>query len=114
MFHISFTSGAGTFSNFELVFGDKNKLNQTDDSPSQNFRIWYRNNYLNVNFSGDIISESQSMIIYDMNGNMIYNNRTISFIPGQTNQVPVSLQSGFYIADIVIDNKHHRLKFVVY
>jgi hypothetical protein len=110
----TFTADAGTYNNFELIFGDSNIKKQVEDQVSQDFRVWYRNDYLNVTFSGDVSSAAQSMIIYSMNGNMVYNNRTISLVPDQINQIPVRLQSGFYIADIVTDSKHHRLKFVVY
>jgi archaellum component FlaF (FlaF/FlaG flagellin family) len=110
----TFSSEAGTYDNFELIFGEGKTIKPSGDPESQNFRIWYRNNYLNVNFSGEITSESERMVIYDMNGTMIYNNKTILLIPGQTNQIAVPLRSGFYIADIVINNKHHRVKFVAY
>jgi hypothetical protein len=110
----TFTSNPGTYDNFELIFGDRKSTKGADVPASGDIRTWYRDNYLYVSSSGSTGSESASMVIYDLNGSMVYNLRDLSLIPDQTNQIPVPLQRGLYITDILINNIHHRLKFVVY
>ncbi len=110
----SFIAEAGTYDNFELIFGDNTKVKGTLLTDEENMKAWYRDKYLYIFYTEDAGSDNARMIIYDYQGNMVYNNRKATLLPEQINQINVSLSQGFYIADIEIGGKHHRLKFVVY
>ena len=110
----SFTSGAGTYSDFELIFGSSNSKAPDKMKETVDFKTWYNNNSLYFNITGDIQAENGSFIITDYYGRQVYNNKNIYIVPGQTTQVQVNLEKGFYITDVMINNMHYKSKFVVY
>ena len=111
----SFNSGEGTYTDFELVIGGADSKAPVEEvATSVVFRTWYSKNSLYLNLSGDLQAENGSFIISDYNGRQVYNNSKLNILPEQTTQIPINLEKGFYVTDIMINNIHYKSKFVVY
>ncbi len=110
----SFTSGAGTFNDFELIFGNSN-LSTSDEDNMQNYTVksWYNKDYLYINSSTEMFSGSTRIVVYDMQGKAVYITNKEYLVPGQTTQIPISLPKGVYIININTNNRSIRSKFVV-
>jgi hypothetical protein len=110
----SFTSEAGTFTDFELIIGDDNTSTAVEELVNEKFKAWYSNNFMYIYFPGDIQSDTFSLVIYDFNGRQVLNKNNSGIVGRQTIQLPVILQKGLYVADVVVNNIHYRSKIVVY
>jgi hypothetical protein len=108
----TFNLAAGTYSDFQLLFGSI--LTPVEDVEVSSMKIWYSNNFLYLNIPINLPIGNGSIMIYDFNGRQVYNSKTISIVPGQTTQIPVNLEKGFYVTDIELNNVHYRSKIVVY
>jgi hypothetical protein len=107
----SFTSAAGTFTDFQLIIGGS--VTGVENPNTEKFKTWYNNNYLYFNCPSDIIAVKTSLVIYDMQGKTLYNNTQVYLIPGQTIQLPVTLPKGVYITRIIVNNQPIVSKIVV-
>jgi hypothetical protein len=107
----TFNSDPGTYSDIQLVFN--NSTLGTDLQKFNTSKSWFSNGYLYINFPDEIPVSNSRLIIYDFNGRQLYTDNNLQVSPAQTIQIPLTLQHGFYIADIVINKLHHRSKFVI-
>jgi hypothetical protein len=107
----SFTSAAGKFTDFSLIFG--NKTSGIEMLSVETIKTWYFNKYLYIHFPDVISAKSGRLIIYDINGKMVFNNYLSDITPGQTIQVPLDLPSGLYVTQVIMDNRQFVSKIVV-
>jgi hypothetical protein len=110
----SFTSEAGTFTDFELIFGGTITGIEGPDPGSKNLKTWYSNYFMYINCPSDITTGNGALTIYDIQGKPVYQNNQLYFTPGQTIQVPVRLIDGVYVTRILINNKPFISRIVVF
>ena len=109
----SFTSAAGTFTDFSLIFGE-NISTGIEKTTQSDFKAWYSNNYVYINFPGENQSGTGKLTIYDFNGKQVFNNNNLAIVTGQTMQIHVNLNKGFYIINISVNGIQHKAKIIVY
>lgn len=112
----SFTTGSGTFTNFELVFVENGKKGTTgvNDVAGKQLVAWYSNSNLYINRSSELIADICDISIYDMQGRKVLAKENIGISAGNTTQVPVQLPKGMYMVHIVVNNKPFVSKIVVF
>jgi len=110
----TFTSSTGTFTNFELIIGGSSIITTVELNRQSELKTWYTNNYLYINYPEDVLTGKSSIAIYDMQGKPVYRNNLIYVTPGQTIQLPVTLQKGIYVTNMIISSKSFVSKIVVY
>ncbi|MBK7627191.1 MAG: T9SS type A sorting domain-containing protein [Bacteroidales bacterium] len=109
----TFTSLAGTYTDFQLIIGETNITTEIEKPIDQNFKTWYNNNYLYINTPSEISSEKYNLVIYDLQGKPVYNDNNIFLTAGQTIQLPVILSKGIYIIRITNNSLSLVSKIVV-
>jgi len=108
----TFNSEAGTYDDFSLIF---NSILTGVDNPNETLlKTWYRNNYLYINYPSDFKAGNSEINIYDFNGRKVFGNKNLDITPGETKQIQVSLQKGFYLTEIITGLKQYKSKIVVY
>lgn len=108
----NFNSNPGTYSDYSLVF---NSILTGVDNPNETLlKTWYRNNYLYINYPSDFKAGNSEINIYDFNGRKVFGNKNLDITPGETKQIQVSLQKGFYLTEIITGLKQYKSKIVVY
>ena len=90
----SFTSVAGTFTDFQLIFGQTDIITDVESVTKETLKAWYSNNFLYINCPSENTSDKGSLIIYDIQGKIILNTNPLILTPGQTIQVPLNLPRG--------------------
>jgi hypothetical protein len=110
----TFDSGTGTFTDFELVFGEEDISTGIEKPVKSEFKTWYRNEAININSPVDIISGTGTVTIYDMQGKPVYNNNQVYLTAGETIQLPVSLRKGIYVVHVVTGSNPYVSKIVVF
>ena|GEM_PF-4712472 len=96
----TFTLGTGTFTNFELVLGEEGITTDVENPVKSEFKTWYNNDAIYINSPKEITAGLSGIIIYDLQGKQVYNNRKISIPAGETVQFPVNLAGGIYLVEI--------------
>ena len=108
----TFTSGAGTFTDFQLIFG--NIITATENITPETIKTWYSNNNLFINCPSEIPSGKTRLEIYNIQGKKMYENNSVYLSPGQQTEFPISLPYGVYIIHIEGLRQPYVSKFVVY
>ncbi|MCX6325638.1 MAG: T9SS type A sorting domain-containing protein, partial [Bacteroidia bacterium] len=108
----TFTSEAGTFTDFQLIFG--NTVTGVESISKEKLKTWYSNNFLYINCPGEIFSGNGSLVIYDLQGKPVYNNTRLYLTPEQTIQLPLTLPKGVYITRVIVNSKPFVSKIVVF
>jgi hypothetical protein len=108
----SFTLTAGTYTDFQLII-DKIST-AVEKITAEKLKTWYSNNFLYINCPADISVNKSNLVIYDLQGRVIYNNNIVSLAPGQTIQIYIGLQKGLYITRINTNNQSFVSKIVVF
>lgn len=110
----SFTSGAGTFTDFELIFGDE-AIKTGEKLPfNGELKTWYNNQYLYINSSSEALSGNCNIKIFDMQGKLVFNDSKSSIVTGETLQLSVNIPNGLYIVNVIVNNVSIKSKFVVF
>jgi hypothetical protein len=108
----TFTSGAGTFNNFQLVLGGVStgagEMNQGS------FRTWYRNGQLYIAAPSDLHGDMLEVTVTDMQGRPLLNGMKTAAEAGETSVQPLSLQNGIYIVSIKSAGRVYVSKVAVY
>jgi hypothetical protein len=107
----SFTSPAGTYSDFQIIFGNI----VTGDEPittNDDLKTWYNNNFLNIIYPEEVSSSTGNLTVFDAQGKIVFNNSSLSSNPGETVQIPLNLPKGFYITRLLINNEVFVSKIV--
>ena len=107
----SFSSAAGTFTDFELIIGGT--ATAVEKTATENLKTWYSNNFLYINCPAEIAAGTGNLIIYDIQGKPVYNNNQLYLTPGQTIQLPLNLPKGVYLTHLTLNNQIFVSKFVV-
>lgn len=110
----SFTSAAGTFTDFELIFGGTITDVENRLPVSEKIKTWYNNNFMYINCPADIATGNGTLIIYDTQGKPVYHNTQLYMTPGQTIQVPVNLPVGMHITRVLNNSQVFVSKIVVF
>lgn len=110
----SFTSGAGTFTDFKLVFGETGTENAKDIQLNEAIKTWYRDQFLYINSVSEDFSGNCKIQVFDVQGKPVFIENNHYLVSGQTNQIPVELHKGIYILTINANYRSTRLKFVVF
>ncbi len=110
----TFTSAAGTFTDFELIIGETNTPTGVEKIVKGKFRTWYNNELLYINSPDQLSSDLCILEIMDMQGRPVYTNNKMSLIAGETIQVPVSLSNGMYVIIIKSGGQPFISKIVVF
>jgi hypothetical protein len=108
----SFTLAAGTYTDFQLIINSIPTA--VEKVPNDKLKTWYNNNFLYINCPADLAADKSKLVIYDIQGKIVYSNNMIHLSPGQTNQLFLSLQKGLYITQLMLNNQRFVSKFVVY
>jgi hypothetical protein len=110
----SFTSAAGTFTNFQLIIGSSSITTSIKTLTKEKLKTWYNNNYVYINCPDDLLSGKGSLEIYDLYGKAVYTNNLIYISPGQTIQQSVNLPAGVYMLRVLINNQPFVSKIIVF
>lgn len=110
----TFNSVSGTFADFKLIIGGADSQRDELIIKNEDIRAWYSNNYIYLHATEGIPEGRASLTVTDFNGRQIFNNLNLSINPSQTSQIYINLSTGFYIADIKINNIHYKSKIIVY
>lgn len=110
----TFTSAVGTFSDFELVFGEEDITTGDEKLTEERFKTWYNADFLYINSPSDISAGPGKLIIYDMQGKAVFNNSKFYLTPDETVQVAMKLQKGIYIVHLTSNNQTFTSKIVVF
>ena len=119
----TFTSPAGTFTNFQLIIGEAASpaIPETPDTPTviepittETVKTWYSNSYLYISCPANILTDNGSLIIYDMQGKAVYTNNPFYLAPGETIQLDLNLPNGMYISRVMINGNLSVSKIVIY
>lgn len=110
----AFTSGPGTFKDFEIIFSNDNSTSSDDIIPGSQFKTWYKNNYVYISCPDELSSDNGILKIYDTQGRLAYDNNQIYIVPNQTIQIPVNLTNGVYILNILSNKRSFKSKVVVF
>jgi hypothetical protein len=110
----SFTSAAGTFKDFQLIIGYIDVTTGVETHTQQKIKTWYSKNYLYMNCPDNLTSDKANLIIYDLQGKIVYNNNQVSLSPGQTIQMALPLDKGLYITRVIVNSQHFVSKIVVF
>jgi hypothetical protein len=109
----TFTSAAGTFNDFQLIFNSIPTGTETLPVTIETVKMWYSNENLYINCPEEIASYQGRVIVHDLNGRVIYNNPALSLSPGVTIQEALPLQKGLYIIRLLIGHREFVKKIVV-
>ena len=107
----TFTSGIGTFTDFELIFGSV--ITGTEVIEMKSLRTWYSNSFVYINCPSDNPGGISDLRIYDMQGKLVLINSDFDLIPSQTSQIPVSFGKGIYIVKLKVGTRTYTSKIVV-
>ena len=110
----TFTSGAGTFNDLELIIGDAFAKEGIENPDGSIFTSWYKNNILYIRCPEGLSSGMGTLRIYDIQGTSIYDDNQLYIVPGQIIQVPLNLTRGLYISNILSNNKSFKMKILVF
>ena len=106
----SFTSPAGTFSDFELIIGDEGE--GLGNLYPERMKTWFNDNFLYIDLPDNIASGSAILTLCDMQGKVVYDTG-IGLISGQSNRLPLNLQRGIYIVRIKLNENSFVSKISV-
>jgi len=107
----SFNSEEGSFSDFWLIINritaDINKFSE------DKIKTWYHSNILSLNFSDYNLNDTGNLIIYDLNGKMVFKGE-IQILNGNIIQIPLDLKTGIYLISISATYDIINSKLIVY
>ncbi|MDR2886774.1 MAG: T9SS type A sorting domain-containing protein [Bacteroidales bacterium] len=109
----SFTSAAGVFTDFELIFGREDMTAGQDEVIETDFKTWYNSSSVYVNAPSGIAGGNARITVYDLQGRSLIDENSFYIEPAQTAQMPVSLQKGVYVVHIIINGRSFVSKIVV-
>ncbi len=109
----TFTSAAGTFNNFQLIFGDVSTGTEPQPEGSESFKTWYSNDYLYINSPVALSSYNARVLVMDLQGRVVHDNPNLPLIPGETVQEALSLSRGMYVVQVLVNQKVFASKIVV-
>lgn len=110
----AFTSGAGTFTDFELIIGETSVPTEIENPVNEKIKTWYSKNFLYINCPVEISSGSARLRIYDIQGKPVDDNQIINIIKDQTVQIPYNIKPGIYLVHILTNNQQFVSKIVVF
>jgi hypothetical protein len=110
----SFTAGAGTYTDFRLIFGDLSTGIEPHPGDNGKLKIWYNNGYIYVNAPSSMQANSGRIAIIDMQGKIVMTNPSFVLVPGQTVQEAFEMSKGIYVVKISAGGKEITEKFVVF
>ncbi len=109
----TFTSAAGTFNDFQLIFGDVSTGTEQQPEGDENYKTWYSSDYLYINSPAAFSSYNARVIVTDLQGRVIHDNPNLPLVPGSTVQEALSLSRGLYAVQVIISHKVFTTKIVV-
>jgi len=109
----TFTSAAGTFSNFQLIIGDLSTGTEPMHGDDEKITTWYNNDFLYINSPVAISSDKARVIILDLQGRVVHDNPNLALSPGNTVQEALSLSRGMYVVQVIVNQKVFASKIVV-
>jgi len=110
----TFTSGTGTFTDFELIFGVESVVTNVEKPVGSELKAWYSDDVIYINSPDEITASSSSVSIYDLQGKQVYNNHQIYLNAGETIRLPVSLPKGIYVMNILCGGRSFVEKVVAF
>jgi hypothetical protein len=109
----SFTSDAGTFTDFAIIIGNSMTGMEKPLLSAENLKAWYSNSYINIDFPDDIVTGIATLTVYDVQGKPVYRNNNLSAAPGRIIQIPVNLKEGLCFGRLILNSKAYILKITV-
>jgi parallel beta-helix repeat protein len=95
----TFSPPAGTITNMAIEFDLSLTTNVERPSIDQT-SCWYSKGVVFIKTGITGFENNSSVIIYDVNGKVVFNKRNISLPSGETISIPVNLENGFYITSV--------------
>ncbi len=109
----TFSLASGTYTDFQLIFG--NIATQVEKANIEDSKIWYSRDFLNIQFNNDEATKGTGkLLIYNLQGKTVFTQSPVYVTPGQTYQIPLTLQKGVYVLNLTGLNKPIVKKIVVY
>lgn len=108
----TFSTPAGTITNMAIEF-DLSLTTNVEEPLTDKTSCWYSNGSLFIKTGLAGFENNSSVGIYDVNGKFVFSKQNLSLAKGETVEIPVSLESGFYIANVVNKNLKVSKKIVI-
>jgi parallel beta-helix repeat protein len=108
----TFSATAGTISNMAIEF-DMSITTKVDVPSIDQSAIWYSNGsvFVKINMAG--FENNSAFEVYDVNGKVVFSKNNISVGKGETVEVPVRLDYGFYVTNLINKNARLTKKIVI-
>lgn len=96
----TFPATVGTITNMSIEF-DMSITTEIVVPSKDKTACWYSNGDVFIKIRQSGFEINSSVLIYDVNGRIVYNKRNINIAEGETVQIPVNLPRGFYITNLI-------------
>jgi hypothetical protein len=102
----TFSAVVGTITDMAVEF-DMSVPTDVNVPSKDQTACWYSNGnvFIKTDLAG--FADNSTVLIYDLNGKVVFSKSNISLVTGETVEIPVSLNNGFYITSVT--NKNIRL-----
>jgi hypothetical protein len=102
----TFSAAVGTITDMAVEF-DMSVPTDVNVPSKDQTACWYSNGnvFIKTDLAG--FADNSTVLIYDLNGKVVFSKSNISLVTGETVEIPVSLNNGFYITSVT--NKNIRL-----
>jgi hypothetical protein len=107
----TFSATTGTINNMSIIF--ENSLTGITVPETDQTSCWYSNGAISIKAGQTGFEENSSVLIYDLNGKVVYTKNNVSLGRGEIVKVPVDLANGFYITTIYNKNKKLSKKIII-
>jgi hypothetical protein len=107
----TFYAGKGTITNMSIIF--ENSLTTITEPEKDQTDCWYSNGAVKIKAGVAGFENKSSVLIYDMNGKVIFRRNNLNIGPGEIIEIPVNLSRGIYVTSVINNNKKLVKKIVV-
>jgi hypothetical protein len=102
----TFSAVVGTITDMAVEF-DMSVPTDVNVPSKDQTECWYSNGNIFIKTDLAGFADNSTVLIYDLNGKVVFSKSNISLVIGETVEIPVSLNNGFYITSVT--NKNIRL-----
>lgn len=108
----TFSATVGTINDMFIEF-DNSIVTDINDPSKDQTSCWYSNRSVFIKTGLAGFEDNSSVIIYDVNGKVVFSMNNISLGKGEAVEIPVNLSNGFYLTSIVNKNIRFVKKIVI-
>lgn len=96
----TFSAAAGTITDMAVEF-DMSLTTDVNIPSKDQTSCWYSNGFVFIKTGIAGFEDNSSMVIYDVNGKAVFNKTKVRLGKGETVSIPVNLDNGFYITNVI-------------